>query len=307
MADHLHPKGHLMTSYRYMVTDMGDVQAGADSLSNHQVFGRGFDAVPTDMQMRMHMFGVMFGLTDHITLSGMLNFVEKEMDLSTNPMAGGGGMHGGGHGASSKHAHASSGWGDAVLSVLVDLWRDGGHSVHAGLGLGLPSADVEEKQDGLFLPYRMQLGSGVWNVRPSVTYVGRADTCSWGAQVSAQIGLEDRNDAGFSFGDQTSVTAWGAYVLTETLSASGRLLFTHHDRIDEHYNGPHGHTAPPHFQENYGGERVDAGLGLNWLMTGEVLSGHRLAIEFLIPIDEDVNGVQMTHDQSVIVGWQKSW
>ncbi|MFT5474509.1 MAG: hypothetical protein ACI9OU_000003 [Candidatus Promineifilaceae bacterium] len=258
--------------------------------------------------MRMQMFGVMFGLADRVTLSGMLNVVEKEMELTTNPDAGGGmHAHGGGHGASSKHEHESSGWGDAVFSVLVDVWRDGRHRVHTCLGLGLPTADVEEKQDGLFLPYGMQLGSGVWNVQPSVTYVGRTDTCSWGAQARAQIGLENRNDAGFSFGDQASVTAWGAYALTETLSASGRLLFAHQDEIDEHYNGAHGHTAPPHFQENYGGDRVDAGLGLNWLITGEVLSGHRLAIEFLFPIDEDVNGVQMTHDQSVIVGWQKSW
>ncbi len=97
------------------------------------------------------------------------------------------------------------------------------------------------------------------------------------------------------------------YRLNDSLSVSGRLNYTWEDEIEGQYNGPHGHVAPPHFQENYGGHILEGGVGLNWVFRGGFLKGHRLATEVLVPMYQDLNGVGMNRDYSVIVGWQKAF
>ena len=309
VGDHMHDEREWMASYRYMYMNMENLASGTDGVSKQDVFHRGFERVPIQMEMQMHMLGLMYAPSDRITLMAMAHYVVKEMDM-VGPA--GGGMHGHGmqgqmkHGAGVHH-HSTEGWGDTVITGLIHLWKQGAYRVHAGLGIGLPTAGVEEKMAGIFQPYGMQLGHGVWDFRPSLTYLGSRDVWSWGGQASARVNLEDENDAGFAFGDQVGLTAWGARMVHPSASVSVRVSYDHQDAIEGVYNGPHSQAAPPHQPSNYGGDVVGVGAGLNLMGREGILRGHRLAVEYLVPVYQDVNGIQLERDYSVLLGWQKAW
>lgn len=265
------------------------------------------------MDMHMHMFGMMFATTDRLTLMAMVNYVEMDMHLQAAPPAP---VHGHGHAAPAPahghgHAgsfgHSSDGLGDITLTALYKFYDCRRQRAHFHLGIGLPTAEVEHKQGGVFLPYGMQSGRGIWDIRPGVTWLGQADGWSWGAQATGIFGLEDENDAGFAFGDQIDVNLWIALPISESLSISGRLNYWHQEAIDGHYNGPHLHAAPPHFQANYGGEILFGGVGLNWYGRQGLLKGHRFAAEILWPLSQDLNGVGMERDYTATIGWQKAF
>lgn len=305
MADHTHEAGEWMLSYRYMFMDMDGHRAGTDSLSSHEVFHRGYDAAATDMDMDMHMWGFMFAPTDKLTLMGMLNYVEKEMTLVANPHAHGDGGHDHGHGGhTGTFGHESAGLGDLSLGAMYKLYDDRAQRLHTGLALSLPTGDVDESQHGQHLPYGMQLGSGTWDLVPSLTYLGQCDDLSWGAQAKAIWRLEDEGDTGFAYGNAADATAWLALRLCDWASISGRLAYHYEQDITGHYDGPHAHVAPPHFQPNYGGHTLDGGIGLNLKVANGPLKGHRLAIEGLLPMYQDLNGVGMERNFTLVAGWQ---
>ncbi|MCP4847385.1 MAG: transporter [Verrucomicrobiaceae bacterium] len=319
MGDHTHGAGEYMLSYRFMTMEMEGHRRGTHSLSAEDVFGLGYDVAAKDMTMDMHMIGMMHAPTDKLTLLAMVNFVEKEMNLTRKPvhamghmgghggmmmggMAGGHGGHGG-HGGDS-FSHASSGLGDITFGGMYKIHDANRQRIHLNLAIGLPTAGVQEKEHGMLLPYGMQLGSGTWDLKPGITWLGQRDNCSFGAQAMGTIRLEDQNEAGYALGDQLNLTAWLARTLNESLSASLRLSYTNADAIDGHFSSHHSHAAPPFIQGNYGGEFLEGGIGLNCQIRKGALKGHRLAIEGIFPLCQDLNGVGMKREYSVVAGWQ---
>jgi hypothetical protein len=316
MGDHTHEAGEYMLSYRFMTMAMDGHRRGTQSLSAEDVFGLGYNIAASDMSMDMHMIGLMHAPTSRLTLMAMINFVEKQMNLTRKPahgmdhMGGHGGMMmggmAGGHGGhgESSFSHASSGLGDVTFGGMYKIHDANRQRIHLNLGLGLPTAGVEEKEHGMLLPYGMQLGSGTWDLKPGITWLGQCENYSLGAQAMGTIRLEDENEAGYALGDQLNLTAWAARALNENLSASLRLSYTSADAIEGHFSSHHSHAAPPFIQGNYGGEYLEGGIGLNFQIRQGALKGHRLAIEGIFPLSQDLNGVGMERDYSVIAGWQ---
>jgi len=56
-------------------------------------------------------------------------------------------------------------------------------------------------------------------------------------------------------------------------------------------------TADP---DNQGGDRLDLGVGLNSIWTGN----HRVSLEYETTINQDVNGVQMEMESMLTLGYQ---
>jgi hypothetical protein len=115
---------------------------------------------------------------------------------------------------------------------MVKLLDTPQHHMHLTVGGTAPTGDVGIKlrrahqQDEGYIHYGMQLGSGTWDLKPSLTYTGKLDDWSWGAQISGTKHLEDKSSSGFAFGDLFQSTAWGGYHLTHWLSASVRGVYT---------------------------------------------------------------------------------
>lgn len=321
MGDHLHKKGEWMFSYRYMRMHMEGNRIGNDRVSPttiattvpNRFFGRPMQpptlrVVPTKMTMDMHMFGAMYAPTNDLTLTGMVNYIEKEMDHLTFMGGMGTAIRGG-------FTTRSDGFGDVKLSGLYRLYDDPVHHVHLNMGVSLPTGDIDNRDDVLApngmrptlrLPYAMQLGTGTFDLLPGLTYHGSIANVSWGAQYRAEIRLEDENDEGYAWGDKHAVTAWAAYQWAPWISTSLRVDAMTQDSIsgiDPLIVAPV-QTADP---DNYGGERVDLFFGVNLAGQSGALRGHRLAFEIGTPVYQDLNGPQMETDWMATVGWQKAF
>ncbi|MDX2308258.1 MAG: transporter [Hyphomicrobium sp.] len=305
MVDHMHKAGEFMVGYRYQWSQFsGDTLRGTSSVDDHEIMHNGCgshecSAKQSEMLMQMHMLDIMYAPTDWLTLMVMPMWMS--MDMTMVPLEGAG-HHGGGHGDDhgghdGPHAHGTDGFSDVVFGALVALTDTPGAKLHTGLMVSAPTGSVSEKgSNGNFTHYMMQLGSGTWDFQPSLTYNGRMDRVSWGAQVSGIIRMEDDNDSGYRLGDVFQATAWSAYRLTDWLSASVRVIHTQQGQIEGHYNAGHNHSSPPDLQYNYGGNFWDVGFGVNTVVPSGLLQGHRLSVEWLEPIKEDVNGYQQERD-----------
>ena len=313
MGDHLHKQGEWMMSYRFMRMNMeGNVQ-GSNDISAEQIattitnpfFGRPgmpptLRVVPTKMTTDMHMLGFMYAPSDRVTLMAMFNHTTKEMDHLT--------FQGGvGNTVLTQFTTKVSGIGDTKISALVGLYKKDSHSLHANLGLSLPTGSIDKTDTvtapngatpTLRVPYAMQLGSGTYDLEPGITYNGHADKLGWGAQVKAIIRLSD-NDEHYSLGDQQNLSAWLSYSVLESVSLSSRLSFTSLDAIDgqdANIVAPV-QTANP---ENYGGNYTDLALGANFINH----NGHRVALEYQRRINQQLNGVQLEMDDMLTLGYQ---
>ena len=322
MADHRHKKGELMLSYRYMNMEMDGSRIGTDSISPEETatqianpfFGQAgqpptLRVVPTNMTMEMHMAGAMYGLTDRITLMAMGSYVEKSMDHVTFQ----GGM---GTTVLGNFTTESSGIGDTTIGAIIGL--DDGQTAHRqinlGIGLSLPTGSISKTDQVLAptgatptlrLPYPMQLGSGTFDFKPSLTARDRFGKWSIGGQAMANIRLES-NSADYALGDIYEATSWVAYEPQPWVSFSGRVKARTQGRIsgqDALIVAPV-QTADP---DNQGGDTVELLGGINLAGSKGWTKGHRLALEFGIPLYRDLNGPQLETDYMFTLGWQKAF
>ena len=322
MADHRHKQGEWMVSYRYMYMDMAGNRDGSDNISpeetvtgvanpfaNPPMSPPTLRVVPTQMPMQMHMVGGMYGLSDRVTLMVMGNYLTKEMDHITfqGPM---------GTTRLGQFTTEVSGFGDTSVGAIIGL-DDGTkphHQLNFGLSLSLPTGSITETdtvltpmntRPELRLPYPMQLGSGTFDLKPSLTYFDRAGKWSYGAQTSAVIRL-DENDEGYSFGDVFEGTAWLAYEARPWVAFSGRVKARSVGQIDGNDASVRApvQTANP---DNHGGESVEALFGINLAGQTGWQKGHRLAAEIGLPLHRDLNGPQMETDMTLTLGWQKAF
>ena len=295
MGDHMHKAGDLMLSYRYMYMDMDGNRDGSDRVSDAAVLAD-FRVTPTDMQMKMHMFGAMFAPGDRLSLMAMLPVIDKSMDHLTR-MGG-------------RFTTEADGLGDLKLTGLVRLLKREGHQLHANAGLSFPTGDIDAEDrtpmGRMRLPYPMQLGSGTWDLLPALTYAGHLDPLAWGGQLGGTIRLGE-NDNDYTLGDAFNASLWTQYAPAKWLSGALRLAYRNWgdiDGADPRLNPAMVPTADPDLR---GGERLDLGIGANILWTSGPLQGHRVGLEVLLPLYQDLDGPQLETDLSIVAGWKKSF
>ncbi|MBL27880.1 MAG: alpha-amylase [Rhodospirillaceae bacterium] len=317
MGDHMHHEGEWMLSYRFMRMVMEGNRIGRREVSPQEIattianpfFGQPgqppfLRVVPTDMTMDMHMFGAMYAPNDWLTLMGMAQYLVKSMDHIT--FQGGAGTN-----VLGTFTTRTKGLGDTSIAGLVRLWDDGVNHLHLNVGLGLPTGRLDKTDDVLApngarpvlrVPYAMQLGSGTFDLLPGITYTGHSGEFGWGAQYRATMRL-GKNDEGYRLGDIHRLTAWASYRWAPWISTSLRLAGERTGKIegqDARIVAPV-QTADP---ANYGGDRLDVLFGVNLVAQNGSFRGHRLAIEFGMPVYQDLNGPQMQTDYQVTAGWQ---
>lgn len=307
MTEHMHDGGEVMIALRYERSRSAGVnQAGDEAIADPAIVAAGYSARTRSMTMDMVMLDLMYAPTDNLTLMVMPHYMWHRMEMvGIDPMAGMGGDAGAheGHGAGhaipfgETHAHSTEGFGDTLVSASYRLARAPGLGAHATLGVWVPTGAVDRKNaDGTFVHYGMQSGGGTWDLEPSVTLTGRAGAVGWGAQASYRWKSDASNASGFAFGDKARATGWLSYLLGRDVGATARLEYVHEGQVQGHYDGAHHHASPPDRQENYGGDTVTAGLGLNWLLPVASTRRPQLGAEFALPIYQDLNGIQAPQD-----------
>lgn len=302
MGDHVHEKGTWMLSYRYMYMSMAQNYVGTEKIGVDDIRmpGGTYMIAPEDMDMNMHMFGLMYAPTDRITLMAMIPFITKSMDLITGaPM-------------NMPFSTESKGVGDLKLSALIQLFENDRNSVHVQLGFSSPTGSIDETDatpmsPNAQLPYPMQIGSGTFDLLFGATYLGGAGKTSWGAQGTGVVRLGE-NDRDYRLGDAYGITGWAAYRILPWLGGSFRLAWLQNFNIhgaDPALNPAMIPTADPDLRA---GRRLDTLFGVDFLPGAvrglEAMDGVRLAVEGGLPAWQNLDGPQLGGGWMITTGLQ---
>ena len=290
MADHYHGAGEVMFSYRRMDMTMDGLRDGTTELSRQDVLAD-YNVAPQKMRTTMDMFGVMYAPTDRVTLMAMLASIRRKMDLI--------------NGMGERFSTSSNGSGDLKLTAIMN--PEGAGPWHFHLGVNAPTGSTREEDDTpmgrMRLPYPMQPGSGTWDLRGGATVLGRGDHGSWGAQVSGVLRTGE-NELGYRLGNRMEATGWAAWAATQWLSPSVRIRAEQWGNIageDDALNPAMAPTADP---DRQGGRRVSLSAGLTLRIPDGPLARHRLALEYGVPVYQELDGPQMQSERVLTAGWQ---
>lgn len=302
MGDHTHSKGEWMIAYRFMHMKMEGLMSGKDKLSESETSA--YMMSPEEMHMHMHMLGLMYAVSDHITLMAMSSYIQKHMHMSIHTMMGG-------------HNHfetESAGIGDLRLSALWKLWDDKGQRLQGSLGVAVPLGSIDQQDvtpisdpDKTQLPYGMQMGSGTWDLIPGLTYMGQVERFSWGGQTSAILRLSE-NARGYTLGNSLNVLSWFAYRISPWVSASMKIKGSSTGSIsgkDDTYENPM--MSPLLDPSNYGGNIIIGGLGMNIYLPKGIMKNTRMGLEVENPVYQNLNGTGMPMKSTMTLGLQYSW
>jgi len=290
--------GDYMLGYRtaYMRRD-GDIVDGGATAPDGAIVGdacgpEACSAAAETMVHRMHMLDLMWAPSRFVTLMLMPSYVDQEMDLRALDGA-----------APDLHAnhdrHATGGFGDTRLGALVPLLSHPRQHALAALLVSAPTGDTSVRfrrdhgQERGFVHYDMQLGSGTWDLLPSLTWRARRGRLRFGAQTSATVRLEGEGRTGYALGDEVQLTGWAGLEPVDGLAFTLRGLTTFQGRIHGRYDRPSVTRTPADRPENAGGRFFDLGIGLEVAVPRGAFSGMQLAVEWLQPVAEDWNGYQL--------------
>ena len=319
MGDHMHKADEFMVSVRHMSMRMKGNIKGTNELSDAQVLAEPnqhgapmtLRVVPQKMDMEMTMLGVMYAPSDAITLLAMVMQMDNEMVLQSYQ-----GMMGETP-CMSSFTSKSAGTGDTIIGALFRGSETANAQWHSGLAVSLPTGAIDKTGRPMVpmgctlatmdkrLPYPMQLGSGSYELKPSLTYNG--DWRGWriGGQANATLRLND-NDENYRLGDKFELHGWAMKNLTPYASASLRLDASHQGQLDGqdmHITLP----VPTAQSRSSGGTYANLSLGMNLIGQSGVLRDHRLALELVLPVHQDVNGVQVQRQETLTLGWQRAF
>ncbi|MEM9645726.1 MAG: transporter [Planctomycetota bacterium] len=309
MGDHLHSRGEWMVEYRYMNMYMEDNRAGETQLSDADAiaFGAGSSpvtnrgATPTDMTMEMHMMHVMYGATDDVTLYTMLMLPSLTMDHLRGPANPAG--------PGTTFTTHNSGFGDTTVGALLRLYSTERSDWVLNLGGSLPTGDIYRESTaptgGLVsqpLPYPMRLGSGTFNARPGLTYKRFGDWWSSGVQFQADLPL-GRNYRGYSVSDEFRLNSWTSVLLTDQWSVSLRGEHLWRTSFDGADPGTPDNVISTNVESFRGGYWYNLGFGTQF----QTEQGHYFNVEIVPTVAQNLDGIQLETDFSLIASWSKAW
>jgi len=318
---HGHGAGGFMFEYKIMRMEMDGLLRGSDSVSTRDISGATMGVPPTNnmntpymmsptgMTMDMHMLMAMYGINDKFSVMGMVHYLTNDMDMVMHMFTPAGVFAGDMTGSMD-----TSGIGDTRVDVMYAL-DDG---LTTSFGLSIPTGSVDEKvsmtmsganilngmpmstpTQTIQAPYAMQLGSGTIDLIPSVTYTKNLGKWNVGGQINYTLRTGE-NDNDYTLGDQLEITGWGKYSVNPNLTVSSRINILDWDKIDGQDALLNPMMAPTTDAANSGGTRVDLLLGIS----GHFSKAHMLSFEFGVPVQQDLDGVQMETDTLYSLGYQ---
>ena len=304
MGDHVHKKGELMFSYRYMRMEMSDLRDASHDISRSDtVSSTGsykFMNAPIKMHTNMHMFGGMYGINNRLTGMVMLPFLNKKMQVRQRA------------GDLNRFTVSSRGIGDIKLTALYSLKERIDSKWLLNFGVSIPIGETNVKDDMVMmngshshssLGYGMQLGSGTYDPILKIGYTKKWDKISLGWLTSGIWRLYN-NEYDYHLGDVYSGTLYSAFVLNDWVSFSGRLDGKWVRKISGAHSQHSNMSMSPAFSKDQGHRKINIIGGINFFVPRGELKGQRLAFEFSNPIYQYYDGLQMMSDKMITFGWQ---
>lgn len=271
--EHPHSAGTMMFEFQYMRMNMDGILSGTDDRTQASVL-ESYGAAPKSMSMDMFMLMPMYNITRELSVMLMANFLANDMQMT-------------------GHAMKTSGVGDTSVSLSYKFLDD---SFAASLETSIPTGDTAVKTDmmhgtqmmNMTAPYAMQLGSGTYDLTPSLAYLGAYYTLRYGAMASYTYRV-GTNDSDYALGDKAKFMTWirkpvAGVTLDAIFTASytGALEGAHKSIVDKTMS----YTAD---NANYGSTSIaDISVGAT-LPVGPVNVGAKVGM----PVYQKLNGIQM--------------
>ena len=307
MGDHTHKKNEVMFSYRFMNMQMGKLFNNNKKLSTDIVMsapnaasdGSGsYMNAPRSMSMDMHMFGLMYAPSDRLTLMLMNSFLEKEMTQQRMRMAGG-----------ANFDVNSSGFGDLKVSALITLFNEINWKNSFLLGLSLPTGSIDKRgrtpvSNNARLGYGMQNGTGTFDPYFLINNVNIIKKFRFGEQIHFKLPASGNNSKGYKHGKELDLNLWMSYRILNELSGSVKLSYNYKDKMSGSDNEMNKRMSPVMDSYNHGYQKFNLGIGLNFINHQDFLKNNRLGFEFLVPIHQRYQGIQMGESYKIVLGWQ---
>lgn len=287
MGDHLHKKGSSMISVRYMQMLMKDLYEGGEELSEDDFFNdTSYMMMPKDMTMTMTMLGYMYGVSDKINFSLMVNYLSNSMDMVRRM-------------GRSTRSMQSNNLGDTSLNLLYGHKNSNEQRLISKFKLLLPTGNFQEKKSGSLLGFPMQTGVGSYALGYGLTYTKFFERSSIGTDIN-YLAILNRNSQDYQVGNSTVFNTWYAYNINDSISAN--LLFNIQAR-DPYSSDITNPMSPTLDDSSQHGVRGNAKIGLNYLMKNK----NRLAFDYGIPLYRDLAGYQLDQASSFTIGFQKAY
>ena len=307
MGDHVHKQNEYMFSYRFMKMNMKNLFQGNNKISKAHSMSSPNGAsdssgtymnAPDSMSMDMHMFGAMYAPSDHLTLMLMGSYHNKEMTIQRMPMAGG-----------RKFDVNSSGFGDMRLTFLSKIKDSKQWNNHVGLGMSIPTGginkrDVTPMSSDARLGYAMQNGTGTYDIFLLLNNLNKFGKFKIGEQFFFKLPVSGKNEYGYKYGKDIGLNLWVSYGFFQYLSGSLKINYQYKGEMEGFDNEMNKRMSPAMDSKNQGFNKVNLGVGLNFVNNNNYFKDNRLAVELLMPVYRDYKGIQMADSFSFVLGWQ---
>lgn len=309
LGTHTHLKGEWMIGYSYMYMHMGGNRSGTSDQTESDVLND-FVVAPIWMDMQMHMVMPMYGVTDDLTVMGMIPYVYKKMQHINR-----GGV---------KFDTTSHGLGDIRVETLytlygnvkrdkhtVKVWKP--HRILLRSGISFPTGSIDKKDTTPAkvkgtLPFPMQLGSGTFDFLPGITYLGESDDWAWSLETLETVRF-GHNSHKYRLGNNYFFSGRLSRKITDKSSISAKIVHNiwknihGRDFLVDPTSAPSVPTKRPDLR---GGERTDFFIGFDFYestKSGEFNKGNRLGLEVGFPVYQSLDGPQLKTDWQLNFAW----
>ncbi|MDC0534669.1 transporter [Francisellaceae bacterium] len=301
-GDHVHKQNEWMLSLRYGQMYMGDNYNNTEQVGTGDILSDGYMAAPENMTTYMVMGGLMYGVTDYLTLMVMTGYLYKDMLMTTSTQS---------------FSMTSQGLSDTSVTGMIQFWESNdskthiSQNAHFNVGVSIPTGSINQTGDmpmgnDMLLGYPMQLGSGTFDPILALTYNLRVDTWAFGSQFNTILRLYD-NYKNYHFGNEYLLSVWAGKNFSKNLGVSLRAQGKVWERISGSASGLNPNMSPLNNPDVSGGERIDLLLAINYIQLDGILANNRLALEFGVPVYQRLNGPQLGLSYMLSLGWQWSF
>lgn len=260
---------------------------------------KNFPIVPTVIEQEATQFKTAYTLSEQITLSLSIPYIRQSSEhISSNPDPN-----------FKEFTIVSEGLGDIETAISWFKQLNKNNHLLLSLGISLPTGSIDETGDtpgpgpDNQLPYTMQLGSGTYDIKPSVHYFGSAGNWTYGADLNLTL-RTGKNDRDYRLGNVYQSSIWTRYALTDWLEPSIRINGVVWDEISgrdidlpyDPNNKANPYPAAVVKPDNFGGTKLLALVGLRLKDPRGRLENTFLEFEAGTPFYQDLNGPQPAED-----------
>jgi len=288
-------EGDMEVGYRFAQTNDLGVWFSTDSLplaTTLQLYA----VAPLEMSRQSHIGTFSWGILEYLTLTGSVEFVVFEREQLTD--------------TGILYITRVKELGDVTASAIWEVYHAGPYRGNISLGAVFPTGKSRTYANTPFgtsqaLPYDQRPGGGTFGLTPGAAFQAQNEFGSVGATFRARINLVE-GVTDWTPGDRYEANGWAAYRIDDALSASMGLRWQGWGRIegaDPQLDPTMDPGNDPVTGTGAGGQQADLTLGINFMMPGGALAGHRFQLESNYTLHHDYEGVQLGRDWAINLGW----